>query len=90
MQIADIMPEKAGHGTKCPGMTVRLEQWAIERQFTGIETKACPRLLQSVLQIMFTGDEIERASLALIAENEIEQSIEWCFLLFGRELAITL
>lgn len=65
MQIAAVVPQKPRHRPKRAGMGVRLKEQSVQGQLAGIETDAGPRLLQAVLQVVFAGDEIERASLAV-------------------------
>jgi len=70
MLVANVVAEKARHGTHGPRMAMRFIGRAIERHFSRIEADAGPRLAQAGVDIFFAGHEIDRAGLRFVRQDK--------------------
>ena len=83
LQIACVVPEKTRHAPISARMSVGREERTVERFLVGVEPDACPRLLQTILQVSFVGDEEQRAGLRLRGDDEIDERVDAVFVLVG-------
>src|SRR5580692_7259193 len=79
MLIADVISEEARHGSEGAWVGMRLEECAVEGKLAGIEAKTGPRLPQSELEIVFAGNEVDRAGASFVVDNQVEERIERSF-----------
>src|SRR5436853_5600208 len=86
VKLTNVMAEKTRHAAKGTCVGMGLEERTIEGHLVGIEADARPRLFQAVLQVFFAGDEVERASLAFVRQDEVDERVEGIFFLLGGNL----
>src|SRR5215469_1600706 len=72
MFVTHVVAQKTRHGSEGARMGMRLEQWSIERHLIGIESDGNPWLFQAVTNIVLICDEVNRASVRLVAQHKIE------------------
>src|ERR1039458_3570375 len=85
MLIADEMPQEARHRSEGARMGVRFKERPVERKLAGIKAQTRPWLFQSEFQVVFVGDEVDRAGASFVSDNQVEERIQRSFLFRRRD-----
>src|SRR5579883_1117070 len=75
--------QETRHRSPRAWVIVRLVKRPIQIGLLRVESDACPRLLEAVLQVWLAGQKIERFRLRVVRQDQIEQGVQ-------RRLALTL